>query len=138
MHLPPQLWRLGTCFFLTGPDLEFVWDLWNLWRYSSALETQSGLFSKPGDFFIYILFVATVILVSDLLAPWPAIVETLLVLCVFACVHYPVTSHICPPSHILAEAVPGSEEDYPCIPCSTSFAKSKMVLHAVWDWWDCL
>lgn len=25
------------------------------------------------------------------------------------------TSHICPPSHPLAEAVPGTEEDYPCI-----------------------
>lgn len=28
---------------------------------------------------------------------------------------YKHTSHICPPSHHLAEAVPGDEEDYPCI-----------------------
>ncbi|CEJ54761.1 hypothetical protein PMG11_01056 [Penicillium brasilianum] len=63
-HLPPQVWRLATCFFLTGPDLEFVFDLYNLWRYSSALESQSGRFSKPGDFFIYILFVSTVILLT--------------------------------------------------------------------------
>jgi membrane associated rhomboid family serine protease len=135
-HLPPQVWRLATCFFLTGPRFDFLWDLYNLWRYSSALESQSGRFSKPGDFFIFILFVNTVIMVSDLLARWPATVEFFLLFCLAFITLSPRI--ICPPSHLLAEAVPGSEEEYPCIPCSTSFAKSKMVLHAVWDWWDYL
>lgn len=34
-----------------------------------------------------------------------------------------VTSHYLPAQPLLAEAVPGSEEDYPYISCSTSFAK---------------
>lgn len=31
---------------------------------------------------------------------------------IYSCIR---TSHICPPSQILAAAVPGDEEDYPCI-----------------------
>ncbi|KAJ5466739.1 hypothetical protein N7539_009468 [Penicillium diatomitis] len=58
---PPQLWRIGTAFCLTRPDLEFLFDLYNLWRYSSALELESIRFPQPGDFFIYLLFVSTVI-----------------------------------------------------------------------------
>ncbi|KAJ5693356.1 hypothetical protein N7462_002779 [Penicillium macrosclerotiorum] len=61
---PPQIWRLFTSFMLTGPRLDFVFDLFNLWRFSSALEERSGRFSKPGDYFIYILFVGTVILLT--------------------------------------------------------------------------
>jgi membrane associated rhomboid family serine protease len=94
-HLPPQVWRLATCFFLTGPDLEFVFDLYNLWRYSSALESQSGRFSKPGDFFIYILFVSTFILVSDLLAPMASYCRVIAFF-FFPRVHCPVTSHYLP------------------------------------------
>ena len=35
-----------------------------VWTYSSALETQSPRFSQPGDYFTYLLFVASVILVG--------------------------------------------------------------------------
>lgn len=91
-----------------------------VYHYGSSLETGSTRFSQPGDFFVYLIFVACTILVSGSLYPeLPA--EPCFVCFSFL---FSITSHICPPSHTLAEAVPGSEEDYPCIPCSTVFAKS--------------
>ncbi len=45
------------------------------------------------------------------------------------------TSHICPPSHILAEAVPGTEEDHPCIAYGTYFFDPYRAMY-VWVRWD--
>lgn len=104
-----------------------------VYHYGSSLETGSARFSQPGDFFIYLIFVASVILVSGLIYPdSPAEPFSSFYLL------FHVTSHICPPSLILAEAVPGSEEDYPCISCSTAHSQFLMVLHAVWERWDYL
>ncbi|OGM42421.1 centromere/microtubule-binding protein cbf5 [Aspergillus bombycis] len=59
--LLPEAWRLFSSFFLTGPRLDFILDLYFMFKYGSALETGSPRFSLPGDFFTYVFFVATVI-----------------------------------------------------------------------------
>lgn len=88
-----------------------------VYHYGTSLETGSARFSQPGDFFIYLIFVGSVIMVSGLLDPGVSVLGR----AVFSfSLPFHFTSHICPPSLILAEAVPGSEEDYPCISCSTA------------------
>ncbi|KAB8289960.1 hypothetical protein EYC80_010287 [Monilinia laxa] len=62
LQFPPQLWRLLTSFLITGPDLGMLFDTYFLYTYGSKLETASPKFSKPGDFFTYVLFVCAVIL----------------------------------------------------------------------------
>lgn len=65
LKLPvPQLWRLITPFFLTGPKLGIVLDPYFIYTYGSVLETESSRFSQPGDFLVYLLFIAGVVLVS--------------------------------------------------------------------------
>lgn len=60
----PQLWRLVTPFILTGPKLGLLMDPYFLYTYGSQLETEATRFAQPGDFFVYLAFVAVVILVS--------------------------------------------------------------------------
>ena len=61
---PPEVWRLLTSFLLTGGGFSFVFDLYFMWTYGTGLERESSRFSQPGDFFTYVCFVATTILVS--------------------------------------------------------------------------
>ncbi|EMC97323.1 hypothetical protein BAUCODRAFT_147423 [Baudoinia panamericana UAMH 10762] len=58
----PQIWRVVTAFILTGPKLGMILDPYFLYTYGSALETESAKLSQPGDFFVYLVFVAAVIL----------------------------------------------------------------------------
>ena len=133
-HLPfifklwvPEIWRLLTPFWLTGPKLSILFDtvfckfstlfthgLINgaalmksaVWQYSSGLELESSRFPQPGDYFVYIIFLGLFILVCTFVH----------LAAVFYSSSFSLsTSHICPPSLFLAEAVPGDEEDYPCI-----------------------
>ncbi|EME43163.1 hypothetical protein DOTSEDRAFT_72519 [Dothistroma septosporum NZE10] len=60
----PQIWRLVTSFFVTGPQLGLIMDPFFLYHYSSQLETGSPRFSTPGAYAFYILFVSTVILLT--------------------------------------------------------------------------
>lgn len=64
VKLPPEVWRPFTSFLLTGPRLDFLFDLYFMFTYSSSLETGSSRFSSPGDFFTYLFFVATIILLT--------------------------------------------------------------------------
>ncbi|KAK8213373.1 hypothetical protein M8818_002672 [Zalaria obscura] len=65
LKLPvPQLWRLITPFFLTGPKLGIVLDPYFIYTYGSVLETESSRFSQPGDFLVYLLFIAGVVLIT--------------------------------------------------------------------------
>ena len=87
-----------------------------VWTYSTGLEKGSGRFSQPGDYFTYIMFIGTIILVchfyiSKKSTLFPYVDVALLSLFRIT----KETSHICPPSHHLAEAVPKDEEDYPRI-----------------------
>jgi len=58
----PQLWRIATPFVLTGPKLGMILDPYFLYTYCSQLETEASRFAQPGDFFMYLVFVAAVIL----------------------------------------------------------------------------
>ena len=60
----PQIWRLVTPFLLTGPKFGLLMDPYFLYTYGSQLETEASRFTQPGDFFVYLVFVALVILVS--------------------------------------------------------------------------
>ena len=79
-----------------------------VFTYASGLELNSPRFSQPGDFFTYVAFVATIILVgpasSFLRHPSRPLLSPLLLL------HLPFL----PAQRLVAESVPGLEEDYPC------------------------
>ncbi|KAH0846272.1 DER1-domain-containing protein [Fonsecaea pedrosoi] len=64
---PPELWRLLSSFLLTGGGFSFVFDLYFMYTYASGLELNSPRFAQPGDFFTYIFFVATAILLKRFL-----------------------------------------------------------------------
>jgi Derlin-2/3 len=60
----PEVWRFISPFFITGPQFGLLMDPYFLWTYSSQLELEATRFSQPGDFFTYITFVCSVIVVS--------------------------------------------------------------------------
>ncbi|GKZ18715.1 hypothetical protein AbraCBS73388_001939 [Aspergillus brasiliensis] len=109
----PELWRLFSPFMITGPGLSLIFDLYFMFTYGSRLETESPRFSAPGDFFTYVFFVASIIMSPRNLDLRPNSLLLLFFSSLF------VTSYICPPSAASAEAVPGNEEDRPCIPYSS-------------------
>ncbi|KAF1971797.1 DER1-domain-containing protein [Bimuria novae-zelandiae CBS 107.79] len=57
----PQVWRIFTAFFITGPRMGIVLDPYFLYQYGSGLERESSRFSQPGDFFVYTVFVGSLI-----------------------------------------------------------------------------
>jgi hypothetical protein len=61
----PEIWRLFSPFMITGPGLSLIFDLYFMFTYGSRLETESPRFSAPGDFFTYVSFVASIIMVSS-------------------------------------------------------------------------
>ncbi|OQE88985.1 hypothetical protein PENNAL_c0015G07951 [Penicillium nalgiovense] len=56
----PQIYRLVTPFLLTGPKLGFLFDLYIMYHYGSAAEKSMA----PGEFLIYLLFVAFSIMLT--------------------------------------------------------------------------
>jgi hypothetical protein len=96
-----------------------------VYTYGSKLETASPRFTQPGDFFTYIVFVCTVILVSlstrasFFLAPNPLH----LILSALVGLFFP-------------NEVPGNEEDYPYTSAGPSFAINPKGQLAVWAWWE--
>lgn len=111
----PQVWRFVTPFFITGPKFGLLMDPYFLWTYASQLELEATRFSQPGDFFTYITFVCSVIMVSDvpLLRSVDAhIFFSFLFILFLSLLHSPP---LLPFQLILAETVPKWEEYYPCI-----------------------
>jgi hypothetical protein len=115
-----------------------------VYTYGSTLETGSPRFSSPGDFFTYVLFVAFVIMVSledkyrmghHPIEKPPHFLNVSSSLQTFSLNPSIVTSRYLPAQPKLAEAVPGSEEDHPCIPYSTSLI-DPIGLYALWVWWE--
>ncbi|ORY16184.1 Der1-like family-domain-containing protein [Clohesyomyces aquaticus] len=62
IKMVPQLWRLFTSFLITKPKFGIILDPYFLYQYGAGLETESPRFPQPGDFFVYTMFVGTVIL----------------------------------------------------------------------------
>ncbi|RAH56924.1 DER1-domain-containing protein [Aspergillus piperis CBS 112811] len=60
----PEIWRLFSPFIITGPGLSLIFDLYFMFTYGSRLETESPRFSAPGDFFTYVFFVASIIMLT--------------------------------------------------------------------------
>ncbi|EAS30897.3 derlin-2/3 [Coccidioides immitis RS] len=58
----PEVWRLVTPYFLTRGGYGFIFDLYCMYTYGTALEANSPRFRTSGDFLTYVVFVATVIL----------------------------------------------------------------------------
>ncbi|KAH0251247.1 hypothetical protein KCU84_g24599, partial [Aureobasidium melanogenum] len=58
----PQVWRLVTGFFITGPSLGLIMDPYFLFTYCKALEVDSSRFSQPGDLFVALVFICSVIM----------------------------------------------------------------------------
>ena len=119
----PQLWRIFTAFLITKPKFGILLDPYFLYQYGSSIERESSRFSQPGDFFVYTMFLASVIAVSTYLQTLrghayietPHIASTQLSATTSVTKSPPI---ICPPSLLfLAEAVPGTEEEYPCTSC---------------------
>lgn len=120
--IPPELWRVPTSFLLTGGGLGLIFDTYFLYRYLNELEVSNRRFPRREDLIWYLICVCAGILVS---LPRPVALAAPL---------YPRrsntpalprrgTSYICPHSVIpTAIAVPGNEEDHPCIRASPSFA----------------
>ncbi|KAI8241752.1 hypothetical protein K4K56_001905 [Colletotrichum sp. SAR 10_98] len=59
--IPPQIWRLGTNFLLTGPQLGLLFDTYFLYTYLTALEVGNPRFPRREDVVWYLMFVCTVI-----------------------------------------------------------------------------
>lgn len=93
----PQLWRLFTPFLLTGPKLGILMDPYFLFTWGKSVETNTARFPQPGDFFIFLMFVGSIIVVRTASR---------------SSVHTCVTSYICPHSLVLAVVVPGKEGDH--------------------------
>lgn len=116
----PQIWRLVTSFFVTGPQLSLIMDPFFLYHYSSKLETGSPRFSAPGAYAFYILFVSTVILVSKTHRSFFSCTTTL-----FPSPNTTQPRYICPGQSDMLVTVPGIEGDYSCNLRRSSFAKHK-------------
>jgi len=59
----PEIWRLFTSFFITGPKLSILFDSYFLFTYMSSLERGSPRFTDPGSVIIFLLFTMGVIMV---------------------------------------------------------------------------
>ncbi|KAI9799681.1 MAG: hypothetical protein M1825_004416 [Sarcosagium campestre] len=59
---PPEIWRGVTCFFITNPKLDIIFDTYFIFTYGSGLEKGSSRFAEPGSFFTYILYICGLIL----------------------------------------------------------------------------
>ncbi|KZM27404.1 uncharacterized protein EKO05_0002869 [Ascochyta rabiei] len=57
----PQIWRVFTAFLITKPKFAILLDPYLLYQYGSAIERESSRFAQPGDFFMYTVFVGSVI-----------------------------------------------------------------------------
>lgn len=120
----PQVWRIFTAFLITKPKFAILLDPYFLYQYGSAIERDSSRFSRPGDFFIYTVFVGSAIVVSAMHASQhvfcivPVQIASTLLSAIYGLLR-PPPRIICPPSQrFLAEAVPGTEGEYPCTSCS--------------------
>ncbi|KAI4611268.1 uncharacterized protein J4E87_010552 [Alternaria ethzedia] len=60
----PQLWRLFTAFLITKPKFGILLDPYFLYQYGSSIERESPRFKDPGDFFVYTLFLGSVIVAT--------------------------------------------------------------------------
>ena len=102
----PQVWRSVTAFLITGPKLGLILDPYFLFTYCKALEVDSGRFSQPGDLFVALVFICSVILVRSVFSRCHFFLS-------FTHTHFtpPISAR---PAKNIAEAVPGGRANYRC------------------------
>ena len=138
----PELWRCATAFLLTGGGFQFVFDMYfsklqdillevssthteTVWTYGTGLELNSPRFTHPGDFFTYVFFVCSVILVSAEHAPLrpdSSAFDAFHILNVHLTLAY--TSHSARPVSSLSEAVPKEEGEKSCVTCRSDHSQN--------------
>lgn len=64
MKIVPQVWRIFTAFLITKPKFAILLDPYFLYQYGSSIERESSRFSQPGDFFVYTVFVSSIIVAT--------------------------------------------------------------------------
>lgn len=64
LWIPPQLWRLVTCFLITLPNLGILFDTFHMYIYMSRLERGHPRLSRREDFVWYLIFICGTILVG--------------------------------------------------------------------------
>ncbi|KAH8733217.1 Der1-like family-domain-containing protein [Phaeosphaeriaceae sp. PMI808] len=74
-RIVPQVWRIFTAFLVTKPKIGILLDPYFFYQYGSGLERESPRFSQPGDFFTFVVFVATVIVHTILAVAVPEFEE---------------------------------------------------------------
>ncbi|EPS37637.1 hypothetical protein H072_8633 [Dactylellina haptotyla CBS 200.50] len=62
-RMPPQLWRIFSSFFLTGPQLNLLFDTFMIYQYGKDLESIH--FNTSGDFLFYLVFNGIIILLIN-------------------------------------------------------------------------
>jgi Derlin-2/3 len=63
-RIPPQVWRLVTCFLITFPNLGVLFDTFHMYMYMSQLEKGHPRLSRREDLVWYLTFVCGTILVG--------------------------------------------------------------------------
>ncbi|POR37061.1 Derlin [Tolypocladium paradoxum] len=66
--IPPELWRFGTAFLLTGPKLSLLFDTYFLYSYLSQLEIGNPRFPRKEDLVWYLMFICGTIMTINYLA----------------------------------------------------------------------
>lgn len=66
-QIPPQIWRLATTWLLSGGNISIILDPYFVYMYLSQMETSSPRFTKKEDVVWYLMFVGTLIIVSNAL-----------------------------------------------------------------------
>lgn len=116
----PQIWRLVTAFLITGPQLGLILDPFFLYHYSSQLETGNPRFNVPGAYAWYIFLVSVIITVSQSAMKNASLKDVQLAK---REQNFPILNLVyLPVQPLLAETVPGNEEEYPCTVHRSSFA----------------
>ncbi|KAI1397814.1 Der1-like family-domain-containing protein [Hypoxylon fuscum] len=62
---PPALYRLVTCFLLTGPNINVLMDTYFIFTYLSQLETNSSKFPRKEDMIWYLMFIGSIIILLN-------------------------------------------------------------------------
>ncbi|KAK4156300.1 Der1-like family-domain-containing protein [Chaetomidium leptoderma] len=65
LRLPPQIWRLATNFFLSGPKLGIVMDPYFAYQYLKQLETNNPKFQRKEDVLWYLMTVGGLIILLN-------------------------------------------------------------------------
>ncbi|EAQ90693.1 hypothetical protein CHGG_02628 [Chaetomium globosum CBS 148.51] len=65
LRFPPEIWRLATCFLLSGPKLGIIMDPYFAYQYLKQLETANSKFPRKEDVLWYLMTVGSFIILLN-------------------------------------------------------------------------